>query len=97
METFVNYKNCKGCKYAEDVIPKTWVIMQNSRTAFDSRLKAKKCELCGTESSDKYEIHHTNKVKNLNGKSDWEKYMIAKNRKTIVVCYDCHRKIHAQS
>jgi group II intron reverse transcriptase/maturase len=92
-----DYRECKSVKYANDIIPNTWVIMQNNRTTFDSRLKAKKCELCGTENADSYEIHHINKVKNLKGKSDWEKYMIAKNRKTIVVCYDCHRNIHAQS
>ncbi len=92
-----DYRECKSGKYTDDIIPNTWVIMQNNRTTFDSRLKAKKCELCGTENANSYEIHHINKVKNLKGKSAWEKYMIAKNRKTIVVCYDCHRNIHALS
>lgn len=41
-----------------------------------------------------YEIHHVNKVKNLKGKADWEKVMLAKRRKTIVVCHKCHMRIH---
>ena len=32
--------------------------------------------------------------KNLKGKESWEVVMIAKRRKTMVVCYDCHQKIH---
>ena len=42
----------------------------------------------------KYEVHHVNKVKNLKGKEPWEVVMIAKRRKTLVVCRDCHQKIH---
>ena len=91
---FADFRQCKGNKHATDNIPRTWVINQNARTTFDSRLKAKKCELCGSETAERYEIHHVNKVKNLKGKSDWEKYLIAKKRKTMVVCYDCHRAIH---
>lgn len=91
---FADFRQSKGNKYAADNMPRTWVINQNARTTFDSRLKAKRCELCGSESAERYEIHHVNKVKNLKGKSEWEKYMIAKKRKTMVVCYDCHREIH---
>ena len=39
-------------------------------------------------------IHHVNKVKNLKGKQLWELAMIAKKRKTLAVCKDCHHKIH---
>ena len=41
-----------------------------------------------------YEVHHVNKVKNLRGKEPWEVVMIAKKRKTLVVCHDCHQMIH---
>ena len=61
---------------------------------FEERLKAKVCEVCGCTDSDSYEIHHVNKVKNLKGKADWEKVMLAKRRKTIVVCHKCHMRIH---
>ena len=36
-------------------------------------------------------------VENLKGKEPWEVMMIAKRRKTMVVCYECHKKIHNQS
>ena len=64
------------------------------RGEFEERLKAKVCEVCGCTDSDSYEIHHVNKVKNLKGKADWEKVMLAKRRKTIVVCHKCHMRIH---
>ncbi len=33
--------------------------------------------------------------KDLQGKKRiWEKHMIARRRKTIAVCHDCHWKIH---
>lgn len=77
-----------------DVIPKEIIIYANTKTTLENRLKAKTCELCGSTDSEKYEVHHINKVKNLKGKELWEQIMIAKKRKTMVVCYKCHRKIH---
>ena len=35
------------------------------------------------------------KVKDLKGKEPWEKMMIAKRRKTMVVCKNCHAQIHS--
>ena len=64
-----------------------------SRTSFDDRLSARVCELCG-KTNVPLEIHHVNKVKNLKGKQLWELAMIAKKRKTLAVCKDCHHKIH---
>jgi hypothetical protein len=63
--------------------------------SFEKRLKAKTCELCG-ENGDTttYEIHHIKKVKDLKGKEQWERAMIARKRKTLVVCKACHMKIH---
>ena len=60
----------------------------------EERLKARVCELCGSTDAEQYEIHHIHKVKDLKGKSDWERNMIAKRRKTMVVCKECHNKIH---
>ena len=82
------------CKTCEDVIPKAIAINAKSKTTFEDRLKAKVCELCGCTDAERYEIHHVNKVKNLKGKERWEQIMIAKRRKTMVVCHDCHVKIH---
>ena len=65
-----------------------------ARNTLENRLKAKCCELCGTsDENTSYEIHHVNKVKNLKGKEKWEMAMIAKQRKTLVVCFHCHRHV----
>ncbi|EOP94030.1 hypothetical protein IGM_01351 [Bacillus cereus HuB4-4] len=65
------------------------------KTELEQRLKANECEICGDNSPNTtFEIHHVNKVKNLKGKAFWELIMIAKQRKTLVVCKNCHIKIH---
>ena len=63
-----------------------------SKTSLTDRLKAKKCELCGV--TENVEMHHIRKLKDLKGKSDWQKAMIARQRKTMAVCRTCHMKIH---
>lgn len=93
---FAKYVDCKKTKTFSDVITNAAVIHRANTTTFESRLKAKCCELCGTTQSSHYEIHHVNKVKNLKGKSSWERVMIAKRRKTLAVCRECHCKIHYQ-
>ena len=85
--------NCKGKDLTEKVPDLAYRYSHNT-TSFEERLKAKVCEVCGCTDSDSYEIHHVNKVKNLKGKADWEKVMLAKRRKTIVVCHKCHMRIH---
>ena len=90
---FANYADCKGKKFT-DIVPQTAKNYSHDVTTLESRLKAKICEVCGCTESDRYEIHHVNKVKNLKGKSEWDKIMIAKRRKTIVVCHKCHMAIH---
>jgi hypothetical protein len=64
------------------------------------RLLANECELCG--SAEKINVHHIRKLKDLKKKYKgrpeppaWVKFMIARNRKTVVVCHRCHRDIHA--
>lgn len=82
-------------KKCDDIEPVMVTIIAKARTTIDSRLRACKCELCGYKGADrKYEVHHVNKLKNLKGKEPWEVVMIAKKRKTLVVCHDCHQKIH---
>ena len=93
---FAKYNDCKSNKNRTDVISNDLVKYLHSRSKFEDRLKAKICELCGSTDSKFYEIHHINKVKNLKGKALWEQIMIAKRRKTIVVCRDCHKKIHGK-
>jgi hypothetical protein len=88
------YSDCRKSKDLSDTISVAESVYGLSVTTFESRLAAKECELCGSIESKQYEIHHVNKVKNLKGKYHWEKMMIAKRRKTLVVCLDCHNEIH---
>lgn len=75
-----------------DTLPK---IYRNSNpTSLISRLKANQCEYCGAENV-KIEIHHVKKLKDLKGKKRWEKAMIARKRKTLVLCVQCHDNLHA--
>ncbi|HHD4764624.1 TPA: group II intron reverse transcriptase/maturase, partial [Streptococcus pyogenes] len=91
---FADYTKCKSPNTFTDIKSIASVTYGYSRTTFESRLKAKKCELCGTtDKQTTYEIHHVNKVKNLKGKEKWEQMMIAKQRKTLVVCHHCHRHV----
>lgn len=59
---------------AVDAIPNT--AKYSSRTSLMDRLSAGQCELCGKTDGD-IEIHHIRKLKDLKGKSYWERYMIA--------------------
>lgn len=91
---FVNYADCKKAVFFTDTISNAEVMYRYSRTTLEERLKACVCELCGAINCN-LEVHHINKVKNLQGKQFWEKMMIAKRRKTLIVCEDCHHKIHS--
>jgi group II intron reverse transcriptase/maturase len=73
-----------------DLLPKTIAFTGN--TSLIDRLKANECEFC--RASGELEMHHVKKLKDLKGKQDWEKHMIARRRKTLAVCFDCHKKIH---
>lgn len=62
-------------------------------TSLIDRLKGRICEWCKTETDD-IEIHHVRKLKDLSGKAEWERQMIARKRKTLALCHDCHVKLH---
>jgi group II intron reverse transcriptase/maturase len=93
---FAKYTDCKGASNPTDIVNNSAVVYGYSVNTLENRLKAKVCELCGTAESDHYQIHHINKLKNLKGKQTWEKMMLAKRRKTLVVCGKCHNEIHNQ-
>ena len=63
------------------------------RTSLIQRLEASKCEFCGAENVP-IEIHHVRKLKDLQGKKFWEKFMIARRRKTLALCHKCHVDLH---
>ena len=91
---FAKYSECKGEKNASDRLPSEAILHTSITTTFESRLAAKICELCSATDAESYEIHHIHKVKDLKGKEPWEQVMIAKRRKTLVMCKSCHYKIH---
>jgi len=69
-----------------------------NRSELEKRLLADTCELCG--SKDRVEVHHIRALKDLEQKGRrekplWAKVMSARKRKTLVVCWSCHRSIHA--
>jgi group II intron reverse transcriptase/maturase len=90
---FAKYSDCKKNKFSTDIVSNAAIVYGYAINSLEKRLKAKVCELCNTTESDHYEIHHINKLKNLKGKEKWKITMIAKRRKTLVVCRNCHRKI----
>ena len=68
------------------------LMMYACRTSLIDRLKAGKCELCGATGA--IQMHHINKLGDLSGKENWEKLMIARRRKTLALCENCHKMIH---
>lgn len=64
-----------------------------SSTSLIDRLKAGNCEICGSTDMP-IEIHHVHRLKDLQGKSFWETLMIARQRKTLALCRECHKKLH---
>lgn len=91
--TFTKYMDCKGSDSFSDVIAPYAIRHAETTTTLEKRLAAGVCELCG-KTNTPLAMHHVNKVKNLKGKQQWEIVMIAKRRKTLAVCKDCHHKIH---
>ena len=65
------------------------------------RINANTCELCGAEASD-VQVHHVRKLKDVVDKyrkrgtpaPNWVRMMGVIRRKTLVVCQNCHVKIH---
>jgi len=67
----------------------------SERSEIIERMAAQKCEYCGREAG-YFEIHHIRKLSDIKeGKEKWQKRMIAKRRKTLVLCIECHDLLHA--
>lgn len=91
---FAKYQECKAPKDAKDAIPYAVPQTIKSHSSFESRLLAKQCEFCGSTDGKSYEVHHVHKLKDLKGKSMLEQVMLARRRKTIVLCEKCHHNLH---
>src|SRR5690606_20856480 len=64
------------------------------------RLTANQCELCGNKS--RCVVHHIRGLRDLEAKRQQgrpltaaEEFAIARRRKQVVVCPECHQKIHS--
>jgi hypothetical protein len=75
-----------------DLKPNTWVY--RNRTELGKRLLAHQCEWCETRQG-QIEVHHVRKLGNLKGKVSWERQMIQRHRKTMILCAECHDELHA--
>jgi len=87
-------------------IPLTWNIgatlndqperIWSTRSELEERLLADVCEYCGN--AEKCQVHHVRALKDLQVKGrrpkpQWMVLMIARQRKTMVVCKTCHEDI----
>jgi hypothetical protein len=68
------------------------------RTELLQRLLAQVCEICGA--TERLQVHHIRKLADLktkgcNEKPLWVQTMIARKRKTLVLCQSCHTDLHA--
>ncbi len=75
---------------------------QITRSDLIQRLQAEQCELCGSQQD--CEVHHVRKLSDLKKrwkgkreKPEWVVRMIARRRKTLVVCRACHVNIHSKT
>lgn len=84
----------KDINHSADIDKVTDKRIYLGRTSLIQRLEAGKCELCGTGNVP-IEIHHVRKIKDLEGKKFWEKFMIARRRKTLALCHKCHADLHS--
>jgi len=65
-----------------------------SRSELIRRLNSGQCEYCETTQGP-FEVHHVRKLKEIEpGKTLWQRMMIARRRKTLVLCQSCHHLLH---
>lgn len=67
-------------------------------TELEKRVRADMCEVCG--STTQVEVHHIRKLRDgphSDGRTipAWKRQMIARQRKTLVLCRVCHVKLHS--
>jgi hypothetical protein len=82
----------------------TWVRINDAptkpvwsgRSEVVERLLAQTCALCGSQ--EHIEVHHVRKLADLASKGQakppsWKRRMVARQRKSLVVCRSCHEQI----
>jgi group II intron reverse transcriptase/maturase len=90
-------RNPKGMGNVNPDMRGTWFKPTSRSSEAVQRLVAGECELCGKK--EPLEAHHIRRLADIDRpgrrpKASWEKIMSARKRKTLMVCTDCHHKIH---
>ena len=75
-----------------DIVHKPKGILKKPSLA--NRLRAGRCEWCGNETPELV-VHQIRALKELDESQPWAAFMKKINRKTLVVCQECHAKIHS--
>ena len=63
----------------------------NRPNSLAARLKAGVCEMCGGK-TDEIHMHHVKKLKDLTGKTELERLMMKRRRRSLALCPDCFNK-----
>lgn len=80
-------------KYGRSGITSGKSLIMPGTLSLAMRLKSNRCEWCGKETTALL-VHQVKMLKELGDKEAWAVFMKKINRKTLVVCEDCHLKIH---
>lgn len=76
-----------------DIPPNTFALTL-SRSELIRRLNTSKCEYCETQHGP-FEVHHIRKLKDVaKGKEPGPRLMMARRRKTLILCAQCHHQFH---
>jgi len=74
-----------------DLIRKPKGILK--KPVLGNRLTSGRCEWCGAATQDLV-VHQVKSLKNLDGGQPWAAHMKKINRRTLIVCKNCHSSIH---
>lgn len=64
--------------------------IKNKKPSLIKRLNSNKCEWCG-KITNEIEVHQVRNLKELKSNEKWAIFMKSINRKTLIVCKDCHK------
>jgi hypothetical protein len=85
----------RSVKAKQDVDVEYNSLKHAKRSEIVERLNAEECEYCG-KTEGYFEVHHVRKMADIkDGKEFWQKLMIARKRKKLVICVECHDLLHA--
>jgi hypothetical protein len=91
-------RNPNGMGVSDFLPQEAWFGPVTPRKEAVQRLLADRCELCDGEGP--LQAHHIRKIADIDRtgrppKERWERIMASRKRKTLMVCKECHGKIHA--